>query len=72
MLTKCKPGDPDLDLDEARANLEEMLAEEFNTISANIQDPQIKEAIEKQNQNFVETLTQNLVIYDPLDRPMPS
>jgi hypothetical protein len=67
ILTRGKPGDADVDIDEARSSVEASLTEEFAKITQTIQDPKIKEA----NQLFVNKFQESFIVYDPLDRPMP-
>lgn len=71
ILTKCKPGDQDADIDEVRSSVEAALTEEFAKISQTIQDPKIKEATLKEHQLFVNKFQESFIMYDPLDRPMP-
>lgn len=72
VLTKSKPGDQDVDIDEARSSVETTLTEEFQKILQNIQDPKVKEATLNDHRLFVNKFQESLVIFDPLDRPIQS
>ena len=71
ILTKSKPGDQEVDIDEVRSSVEASLTDEFEKILQTIQDPKIKEATLKEYQLFVSKFQESFVMYDPLDRPMP-
>lgn len=45
ILTKCKPGDDEIDLDDVRNTIGETVEEEFKTLTQYCTDQKIKEAI---------------------------
>lgn len=71
ILTKCKPGDDDLDIDQCKNVVNTIMIEEIKK-SLKLTDQQIADDPSNEYKSFIDTFTESLLIFDPLDRPIPS
>lgn len=70
VLTKVKPGDEEVDLDEVRSNIDETLQEDFKAMTQHRKDAETRDAILKVKQEFIDSFYDKCVMFDPLDREM--